>query len=290
MKVSGFTIIRNAITYDYPIVEAITSILELCDEFIVMVGHSDDGTKELIQKISSSKIKIFDSAWNETLREGGMVLAVETNKALDKVDANSDWAFYIQGDEVIHENHLASVKTAMAAWKDDHRVEGLLFKYNHFYGSYDYVGDSTRWYRHEVRIIRPDPSIRSFRDAQGFQKNGHPLKVKPANAEVHHYGWVKPPNKQQEKQKYFNTLWHTDSWMKKNIADTNEFDYSQIDSLTKFYGTHPSVMQKRIENKNWKFEFDPSNRKRGIKSSLKIKFEKLLGFRIGEYKNYKLIK
>lgn len=270
--------------------EAITSILELCDEFIVMVGHSDDGTKELIQKISSSKIKIFDSAWNETLREGGMVLAVETNKALDKVDANSDWAFYIQGDEVIHENHLASVKTAMAAWKDDHRVEGLLFKYNHFYGSYDYVGDSTRWYRHEVRIIRPDPSIRSFRDAQGFQKNGHPLKVKPANAEVHHYGWVKPPNKQQEKQKYFNTLWHTDSWMKKNIADTNEFDYSQIDSLTKFYGTHPSVMQKRIENKNWKFEFDPSNRKRGIKSSLKIKFEKLLGFRIGEYKNYKLIK
>ena len=270
--------------------EAITSILEVCDEFVVMVGHSEDDTKKLIQNIGSSKIKIFESSWNESLREGGRVLAVETNKALDRVSAESNWAFYIQGDEVIHEKYLLSIKATMETWKDDNRVEGLVFNYKHFYGSYDYFGDSTRWYRKEVRIIRPDPSIRSFRDAQGFQKNGHPLKVKAANAEVYHYGWVKPPNKQQEKQKYFNTLWHTDSWMKKNVADINEFDYSQIDSLNKFNGTHPVVMQNRIKNKNWKFDFEPSKRKPGFKSALKIAFEKLFGFRIGEYKNYKIIK
>ncbi len=289
MKISGFTFIRNAIKFDYPIVEAISSILPVCDEFVVMVGNSDDGTNVKIQQIGSSKIKIYDSTWDESLRVGGKILAIETNKALDRVDPKSDWAFYIQGDEVIHEKYLPAIKASMEAWKNDKRVEGLLFDYRHFYGSYDYVGDSTRWYRKEVRIVRPDSSIRSFRDAQGFQKNGRPLKVKAVQAEVFHYGWVKPPSRQQEKQKYFHTLWHNDEWMKINIADTNEFDYSQIDSLERFEGTHPEVMKKRIANKNWKFEFDLSKRKPGFKSRFKIAFEKLFGFRIGEYRNYKVM-
>lgn len=289
MKVTGFTFIRNSIKYDYPVVEAITSILDVCDEFVVMVGNSEDETKKLIQEMNSPKIKIYDSTWDESLREGGKVLAAETNKAIEKADASSDWLFYIQGDEVIHERFLPAIKSSIEQWKDDKRVEGLLFGYRHFYGSYDYVGDSTRWYRNEVRIIRADPAIRSFRDAQGFQKNGRPLHVKAVHAEVYHYGWVKPPGKQQEKQKYFHKLWHTDAWMKKNIAQTNVFDYSQIDSLRHFEGTHPAVMQKRISGKNWTFEFDPSRRKLGFKSRLKIAFEKLFGFRIGEYKNYKKI-
>ncbi len=202
MKVSGFTFIRNAIKFDYPIVEAITSILPLCDEFVVMLGDSEDGTKKLLESINSSKIKIYESTWDENLREGGKILAVETNKALEKISPDSDWAFYIQGDELVHEKYLPAIKEAMQKWKDDKRVEGLLFNYAHFYGSYDYVGDSTQWYRREVRIIRPHAGIYSFRDAQGFQKKGRPLRVKNANAEVYHYGWVKPPSRQQEKQKY----------------------------------------------------------------------------------------
>jgi hypothetical protein len=289
MKVSGFTFIRNAIKFDYPIVEAITSILPVCDEFVVMIGNSDDGTKALIQNIGSPKIKIFDSVWDETLREGGKILAVETNKAFDKISRETDWAFYIQGDEVVHEKFLPSIRSAMEARKDDKLVEGFLFNYRHFYGSYDYIGDSARWYRNEVRIIRPDPAIRSFRDAQGFQKNGRPLNVVKLDAEIYHYGWVKPPSLQQEKQKYFHQLWHSDEWMKKNIADVSEFDYSGIDSLVHFEGTHPSVMQKRISEKNWKFDFDPSQRKMGMKSRFKLWFEKLTGFRIGEYRNYRLI-
>ena len=48
MKVTGFTFIRNAIRYDYPVKEAILSILPLCDEFVVAVGKSDDDTRSLI--------------------------------------------------------------------------------------------------------------------------------------------------------------------------------------------------------------------------------------------------
>lgn len=290
MKVCGFTFIRNAVRFDYPIVEAITSILPMCDEFIVLVGNSDDNTRNLIERINSDKIKVIDSVWDDSLREGGRVLAAETNKAMQYIPADATWAFYIQGDEVIHEKYHHSINAAMQQWKDDKRVEGLLFNYTHFYGSYDFVGDSTKWYRKEVRIIRNDKSIYSFRDAQGFQKNGRPLRVKATDAFVYHYGWVKPPAKQMEKQKYFHSLWHNDEWMKKNIAQNNDFDYSQIDSVAHFKGSHPQVMEERIRSRNWTFDFDPTVKKLSFKSRFKLSLEKMTGWRIGEYRNYRIIK
>ena len=178
MKVSGFTIVRNAIKYDYPIVEAITSILPLCDEFIVSVGNSDDDTLALIQSIDSPKIKIVQSMWDDTLREGGRVLAVETDKAYQHIAPDADWAFYIQADEVVHEQYHANIRAAMQQYKDDKQVDGLLFNYLHFYGSYSYVADAYNWYRKEIRIVRKRNDIYSHGDAQGFRKGkGEKLDV-----------------------------------------------------------------------------------------------------------------
>jgi hypothetical protein len=290
MKISGFTFIRNAIKFDYPIVEAITSILPICDEVIVAVGKSDDETRALIERIDTTgKIKIIDTVWDDTLREGGQVLAVETNKAFDAVSPDSDWAFYIQGDEAVHEQYLPTIKKTMQTYKDDKNVQGLLFNYTHFYGSYDYVGDSRKWYRSEIRVIKNDKTIRSYRDAQGFRKNGEKLKVRPINASIYHYGWVKPPEFQQAKQEYFHKLWHEDSWVEKNIPKVNEFDYSQIDSLAKFNGSHPELMQKRINKSNWKFTFDPTKKRLSLKMKALYMIEKLTGWRVGEYKNYKKV-
>lgn len=289
MKVSGFTFIRNAIKYDYPIVEAISSILPVCDEIIVAVGQSDDNTRMLIEDIGSSKIKIIDTVWDDTLREGGKVLAVETDKAFDAISLDSDWAIYIQGDEVLHEKFLPEIKEGMAKWKDDKRVEGILLNYIHFYGSYDFIGDSRRWYRKEVRIIRNDKSIRSYRDAQGFRKADRPLNVKSVNAEMYHYGWVKPPEAQQAKQQSFNKLWHNDEWVERKIPKVNSFDYSQIDSLSLFKGSHPEVMKNRVKALNWEFNFDPSKKQLPLKSRILHRVEQLTGWRPGEYRNYKII-
>jgi hypothetical protein len=287
MFVSGFTIVRNAIKYDYPIVEAITSVLPLCDEFIVAVGNSEDETLALIQSINDPRVKIIQTVWDDTLREGGHVLADETNKAYAAISDEADWCFYIQGDEVIHENSSAELKQAMLDHKDDLRVEGLCLLYRHFYGSYDYVGDSRKWYRREVRIIRKHPDITSYRDAQGFRfKNGRKLNVKLLDVYVHHYGWVKPPEAQQAKQLSFHKMWHDDQWMKQNIPTVQEFDYSQIDSLAVFSGTHPRVMRDRIARMNWKFNFDPTQKRWGLKMRLLMWIERNWGWRIGEYKNY----
>lgn len=289
MFVSGFTIARNVVKFDYPIIEAIKSILPLCNEVIVAVGKSEDETLQLIKSINDPKIKIIETVWDDTLREGGKVLADETNKAYDAISEKADWCFYIQGDEVIHENYLPAIQEGMAKWKDDKSVEGLLFNYTHFYGSYDFIGDSRKWYRKEIRIVRKNSDIRSYKDAQGFRKKDNSkLHVKPLNAFVYHYGWVKPPEAMQAKQESFHKMWHDDQWMKENIPVADKFDYSQIDSLAKFTGTHPQVMQERIQKQNWKFDFDPTKKKWGIKMRFLMWAEKTFGKRIGEYRNYEL--
>ena len=69
MKVSGFTFVRNAVKYDYPVVESIRSILPVVDEFIVNIGRCEDGTLELIRSIGDPKIEIVESVWDATLRK-----------------------------------------------------------------------------------------------------------------------------------------------------------------------------------------------------------------------------
>lgn len=290
MKVAGFSFIRNAVKFDYPIVEAINSVLPICDEFIIAVGESEDETEELIRSINSEKIRIIKTKWDDSLREGGRVLAMETDKAFKEISKDVDWAFYIQGDEVLHEDGLYEITQAMAKYKDNKKVEGFLFNYIHFYGSYDFVGDSRRWYRKEIRIIRPWSNISSYKDAQGFRIDGRKLRVIQLKARIYHYGWVKSPKSQQDKQKSFNKLWHDDSWVEKKIGDDEEFDYSKIDSLRHFDGTHPLVMNNRLMNKNWSFDFDPSKKKLSFKSRFLHRIELLTGWRIGEYKNYKIIR
>src|SRR3990172_8381172 len=111
MKVSGFTFCRNMIKYDFPIVESIRSILPIVDEFIVNVGKSEDHTLELIQSIGDSKIKIIESVWDESLRKDGLILSQQTNIALKQ--CTGDWAFYLQADEVVHEDDLSGLARLM---------------------------------------------------------------------------------------------------------------------------------------------------------------------------------
>jgi glycosyltransferase involved in cell wall biosynthesis len=291
MFVSGFTFVRNAIKFDYPVVEAILSILPVCDEVIVAVGNSDDDTLGLIQSIDSPKIKIIQTVWDDSLRKGGQVLAVETDKALAAVSPEADWCFYIQGDEVVHEQYLPIIKQAMQENLNQKKVEGLLFKYTHFYGSYQYVADSFKWYRREIRVIRNTGKVSSYRDAQGFRTtDNQKLNVKLIDAYVYHYGWVKPPEIQKEKMKSSINFWATDeeAVAVKKHYDEN-FDYAGIDSLTNFNDTHPKVMQARIERMNWMFDFDIKIKKLSLKNRFRMAVEKLTGWRIGEYRNYRIV-
>ncbi len=287
MKVTGFSFIKNAVTFQYPIVEAIRSILPICDEVVVAVGDCSDGTRELVSSIDPQKIRIIDTVWDSRLHEGGRVLAAETDKALAAVSSDSDWCVYIQGDEVMHEEGYGEVVSAMQRWKDDKGVDGLVFNYRHFYGSYDYIAVSSKWYRNEIRVIRNNRGVYSYRDAQGFRKgDNQKLRVKQLQATIHHYGWVREPVAMQAKQLNFGHYYHKSASPEEQNTYTGAFDYSGIDALMKFTGTHPQVMQPRIAAANWKFEHDLSYNRLKLKDRFKNAIEALTGKRPFDHNNF----
>jgi hypothetical protein len=289
MKIAGFSFVRNAIKLDYPIVQALQSILPLCDEIIVAVGNSEDDTRNLVSNIDP-KIKVVDTVWDDTLKSGGTVLADETNKAFRAVDPSADWCIYIQGDEVLHEDGLDNVMHAMKKWKDHKEVDGLLFNYRHFYGSYDYIGMESQWYRHEIRVIRNDKSIFSYKDAQGFRKgNNEKLRVKPVNAFIHHYGWVHDIRTMISKWAVRDHFMHGKETDPNKIELPEDYLSQANIVLKKFEGTHPGVMRERVERMNWPFEYDEKKNKLKPKDLFKGAIEKVTGHRPFDYKNYKII-
>lgn len=287
MKVAGFSFIKNAVKFQYPIVEALQSILPLCDEIVVAVGDSEDETRQLVASVQPQKIKIIDTVWDEQFKKEGRTLALETDKAFRTVKPDADWCFYIQGDEILHEQYYNEVYAQMKKWKEAEEVDGLLFKYRHFYGSYDYVGVTSRWYKNEIRVIRNDKSIYSYRDAQGFRKgNNQKLRVKPINAYIHHYGWVRQPEAMYAKYENLERFYHEEDQAQINAS---LFNYGKIDALEKYTGTHPAVMQNRINNSKLKFDYDLSNNHYSLKERLKKIIEDFTGRRPFDYQNYTII-
>ena len=290
MKVCGFSFVRNAVKFDYPVAEAIGSALPLCDAFVVAVGESEDGTLELIRSIDP-RIQVVKTVWDETQRQGGRVLAQETDKAFQAIPPEYDWAFYLQADEVIHERDEPAIRRAMEESLGDARVEGLLFKYRHFWGSYDYVGTKWNWYRREIRIIRNRKDIFSYRDAQGFRRRpNHKLRVKLVDAWIHHYGWVRDPRALQGKERAKARYYKDDRWIEDHLgSDRWEYEAGR-QPVTRFEGAHPRIMQDRIRRKNWAYQPDPSLKYHSAKDFAKRLVGDLTGWYPGEYRNYKLVR
>lgn len=289
MKVVGFSFIRNGVNYGYPFTQSILSVLPVVDEFVLNLGNSEDNTNEVVEDLQQPKIKTFSSVWDETLRTGGKVLAVETNKVLDWIPADADWLFYIQGDEVIHEKDYDEIRTQMERYKDDESVDGLLFRYLHFYGSYRFLADGRSWYPFEIRIIKNNKNIRSYRDAQGFRwKDGRKLKVKLINAQIYHYGWVRNPVVMNRKKQAFESLYNSNQ--EKGNAEEIEFDYSKVDSIELFEGNHPAIMKDLVAKETWSFDREIKKKNfKNFKHRVYYFLDKKFGWRPFSYKNYQLV-
>lgn len=253
MKISGFTMVRNATKYYFPVRESIESILPVVDEFIVALGEGDigDSTREAIESIGSPKIRILDRVWREEDFAESRIFAIETNFALSQ--CTGDWCFYLQADEVIHENDLPVIRSCCEKHHGDVHIDGLLFDYYHFWGDYDHYLPFHGWYRNEIRIIRNNRGIYSYKDAQSFRKEGNQkLNVIKIPAHVYHYGWVRPPHLMQSKKKEHDSIHHG-----KVKAEAvyrllpGEFDYGPLKRLPLFDGTHPAVMESFMSKLSW---------------------------------------
>lgn len=256
MRVSGFTLVRDGVRFGYPFVASIRSLLPLVDELIVACGDSQDDTRAQIAAIDSPKIRILDTVWDPELRRGGQIMSQQTNLALEK--CTGDWCFYLQADEVLHENDYDSIRAAMQEGLDSLSLLGLWFNYKHFMGSYDICNPT--FYARQVRVIRNGRGIRSVGDACGFAMNGRKLRARfpsatrSANASIFHYGWVKPPKMMGEKTRHFHGLYSGETTngfpTQAELAKEAEWRYD-FAACVPYRGPHPRVMQETIVNKDW---------------------------------------
>lgn len=272
MKISGFTIVRNAIIYDFPIKECILSALDLVDEFIVVLGDGDDQTEELIKSITSDKIKIIHSNWETSkYKTGGQVYAHQTDIALKA--CSGDWCMYLQADEIIHEDSITTIQSACKKHLDNDKVEGFLLQYRHFFGTYNRYVDALHFaYPKEIRIVRNREDIHSWRDAQSFrsipnfdykdywQKEGtRKLNCIDLQADIFHYGWCRDPRLMVSKKAEQSEM---HSGEKHETSHINYYDYGNLLLLPIFKGTHPKVMNDKIKKMNWehllRYEGKPS--------------------------------
>lgn len=258
MKISGCTFCRDAVRFDYPIVESIRSILPIVDEYVVAVGRCDDGTLELVRSIGDPKLRIIETVWDESLRKDGLVYAQQTNLALSH--CHGDWAFYLQADEVAHEDDLVRVRATLERYHHDQRVLALMFRYRHFRG--DYWSTDPWMYRKEVRVIRNNGRVRSQGDATGFASDAtafsRNIRSEPqswvwSGARIFHYGYVKHPRTLMQKIVHQAAVYDPDitaglrKLRHRFDAAVSEYPLDERYGILKEYrGTHPAVMRDRI--------------------------------------------
>ena len=286
VKVSGFTIVRNAIKLDFPVEASIRSILPVCDEVVVNVGRSEDDTLALVRSIGDPKIRIVETEWDMTRRN--TVLGQETLRAMRA--CRHPWGIYIQADEVLHERGAAELADAIQRYDGDARVEGLLVRYLHFYGGFDTIATHRRWYRREVRAVRLDSGldIRPYQGAQGFRVGPAHRKIRArlTGAEMFHYGWARPAQALREKRELGKTMY---PW---RDADDRKPLLAWFPGIRPFTGTHPATAQAWIEPRRRDAERVIAPRQfrwRFLRYYASGAIERVTGVRVFEFRNYTLV-
>jgi glycosyltransferase involved in cell wall biosynthesis len=290
--ISGFTFIKNGLTLGYPILESVLSIEPICDEVIINVGFEDieltkdDGTYAYLREnLMGDKYKFVKSWWDPSITKDGLILSQQTNIALSH--CTGDYCQYIQGDEVIHENDLKYILAGVDDMEKDQRIDGLIFNYMHFYGNVDTYKYTRNLYRREIRLIRNHLGIKSWKDAQGFRSvDDTKIKARLIPARIFHYGWARAEQVMKKKVLVFDSFYHA------KPLENKEFQYERNWGLTKFTKPHPRVMKEWIEkNRNpidlMSLPLSWGSNLFGLVLSDTI--EKITGYRIGEYKNYRKI-
>jgi hypothetical protein len=286
VKVSGFTIVRNAVKLDFPVEPSIRSILPICDEVVVNVGRSEDDTLALVRSIGDPKIRIVETDWDMTIRN--TVLGNETLRAMRA--CRHPWGIYIQADEVLHERGAGELAAAIQRADGDPEVEGLLVRYLHFYGGFDTIATHRRWYRREVRAVRLDPAldIRPYQGAQGFRVGPEHRRIRArlTGAEMFHYGWARPASALREKRELGRTMY---PW---RDADASLPLLAWIPGIRPFRGAHPQVARDWTAARH----HDPERaiaprrfRLRHLRYYISGAIERLTGIRVFEFRNYRIV-
>jgi glycosyltransferase involved in cell wall biosynthesis len=286
VSISGFTFIRNGVELGFPFEESIRSLLPLVDEFVIAVGQSTDDTLARVNAFKDPKIRVIETIWNERMADRGFVYAQQ--KMIAQFACTGDWAFYLEGDEIVHEEDLSKIRDSVEKHHGNPEVEALAFDYFHFYGTPQWLANSPAWYRRECRLIRN--TIRSYApDGQYWlvtkeHKKGRNPQAALANAHIYHYGWVRSNELMQKKLDQVSKFWSKTS----SAVKYSNFD---VQVLQPFNGVHPKVVQNWLINcaeKDLHIAPNYQLTSREKRHRWLMKLEKLFGWDFSR-KHYKLV-
>ena len=247
--VSGLTIVRNGQRLDYPFLEAIASALPVCDEFIVVVGQSDDDTLEQVRAIDDPRLRIVETVWSQKVRPRKSLLAQQTNIGLHL--CQGDWCLYVQANEVLHERSHGILRGLMEKYRDDERVEAMLLERLTFWADYQhYLGAYPNRFKFVPRIVRPYIGTYSIRDAMSFAvfdrfstRGRYPRSI-DTDEDIYRYGFVRSIEKLNEK--FRNAVQHQEK--QRPVAQDHYLRTYPRSFIRRFAGTHPGVMRERVAN------------------------------------------
>lgn len=109
-SLSGYTTTRNCIDQKYPFVASISSMLDFCDEVVVVDNGSTDGTLEKLQEWAEKeeKLKVYKSEFDWEHKRFAVFDGM--SKALAREYCTKDFCWQQDSDEVVHEADVPKIK------------------------------------------------------------------------------------------------------------------------------------------------------------------------------------
>lgn len=246
MPLYGFSFLRNAIKFDYPFRESLQSLAAATDAQLLALGRSEDGTENAIAALQKDlpRLQVLPTVWDDALKTGGLILSQQTNVALNALRAESQkesnaWGLYLQADELIHERDIPQIRQDFS----DAEAQGcdvVVFRYIHFWHSFDRIAINKKWYSEEIRGVRLHSETESWGDAQSFRRWRRRFY---SDVPIYHYGHVKDPNAYQQKIQYFVELHHDQDANAKRRSLAKE---ARPQEAIPYRGSHPQWIRSKV--------------------------------------------